>query len=312
VKRTLLVGALSALAIFAAAAAAGRALYRMYPAQVSVFVALTRNTIRSWGAPPGETTTEVNAAFKSAPVPLPTLSTARAEDVIGGDWPSYNRTLTSERFSPLSEINAKTVGKLKLLCTYDTKQYTSFEPGLIMVNGALIGTTLTDIFSINPATCEENWRTREDLPASILSAMRGAAYLDGMLFRGSQDGWVLAYDFKTGKQIWQTAIADTTRGEFVAAAPIAWNGLVFIGDAGGDAKGGKGRMYALNAKTGKIEWEFYLIPKTESDRNPRTSRPLSAQCVDLEQRARLPDQRRRDLDIVHARSRSRRIIRARR
>ena len=57
-----------------------------------------------------------------------------------------------------------------------------------MVHGALIGTTLTDIFSIDPATCAENWRTREDLPPSILTATRGAAYLDGMLFRGSQDG----------------------------------------------------------------------------------------------------------------------------
>ena len=92
-----------------------------------------------------------------------------AANAAGDDWPSYNRTLTSERYSPLAEINAKTVGKLKVLCTYDTKQYTSFEPGLIMVNGALIGTTLTDIFSINPATCDENWRTREDLPPSILT-----------------------------------------------------------------------------------------------------------------------------------------------
>mgnify|MGYP003347657329 CR=1 FL=1 len=40
------------------------------------------------------------------------------------------------------------------------------------------------------------------------------------------------------------------------AAPIAWNGLVFIGNAGGDIKGVKGRMYALDAKTGKIVWEF--------------------------------------------------------
>jgi alcohol dehydrogenase (cytochrome c) len=95
------------------------------------------------------------------------------------------RRLASERYAPLAEINVKTLGKLKILCTYDTKQYTSFESGLIVVNGALIGTTLTDIFSINPATCAENWRTREDLPASILSAMRGAAYFDGKLFRGS-------------------------------------------------------------------------------------------------------------------------------
>ena len=60
------------------------------------------------------------------------------------------------------------------------------------------------------------------------------------------------------------------------AAPIAWQGLVFIGNAGGDFKGGKGRMYALDAKTGKIVWEFYLVPKVEGDpvRGPEGASPL--------------------------------------
>lgn len=276
-RRSLIIAVLAVLAVVAAGTAAGRILYRAYPVQMSLFAALTRNYIRSWGAPPGAATTELNPAYRTEGA-APILSTVATSNAIADDWPSYNKTLTSERYSPLAEINAKTVGALKILCTYDTKQYTSFEPGLIMVNGALIGTTRTDIFSIDPATCAENWRTREDVPPSILSAMRGAAYFDGMLFRGSQDGRVLAYDFKTGKRIWQTTIADGSKGEFVAAAPIAWNGLVFIGDAGGDAKGGKGRMYALDAETGKIVWEFYLVPKTEGDRprGPQAASPLDA------------------------------------
>lgn len=274
--RRLLVVALGAVVIVAAGAAGGRALYRAYPVRVSLSVALARNYLRSWGAPPGATTTERNPAYTEPAAAAPALMTVAAPGAAGDDWPSYNRTLSSDRYAPLSEINAHTVGKLKVLCTYDTRQYTSFESGLIMVNGALIGTTLTDIFSIDPATCAENWRTREDMPPSILTAMRGAAYFDGMLFRGSPDGQVLAYDFKTGKRIWRTTIADVRKGEFVAAAPIAWNGLVFVGDAGGDAKGGKGRMYALDAKSGKIVWEFFLVPKTEGDpaRGPQGASPL--------------------------------------
>jgi len=192
------------------------------------------------------------------------------------DWPGYNRTLTSERFADLSEINTGNVGRLKVLCTYDTKEFVSFESGLIMVDGALIGTTFSDIFSIDPATCAENWRTREDLAPQLLSANRGVAYLDGMLFRGDYEGQVLAYDFKTGNRIWRTAIADRAKGEFVPGAPIAWNGLVFIANGGGDGKGAKGRMYALDAKTGKIVWEFYLVPKTEGDptRGPQGVSPL--------------------------------------
>ena len=60
------------------------------------------------------------------------------------------------------------------------------------------------------------------------------------------------------------------------SAPIAWDGLVFVGNAGGDYKGGKGRMYALDAKTGKIVWEFFLVPRAEGEaaRGPLGASPL--------------------------------------
>ena len=268
-KTRLLIAALVAAALVAAT---GGVLYRAYPVQVSIFVATVHNLLRSWSAPKGTTTTELNPAYKGAATPRSPSRKATGAD---GDWPSYNRTLTSERFAPLAEINRDTVGKLKVLCTYDTKQYSSFESGLIKVNGALIGTTISDIFSIDPATCAENWRTHEEGPPAFLSAMRGAAYFDGMLFRGSQDGRVLAYDFKTGKRIWETTIADVS-GANLSASPIAWNGLVFIANAGGDAKGAKGHMYALDAKTGAIIWEFFLVPKIEGDqiRGPQGASPL--------------------------------------
>ena len=233
------------------------------------------NYARSWSAPSGTITTELAAAAPEA-VGAPSAA-ARPPESAAGDWPSYNKTLTSARYSQLSQINTRNVGKLKVLCTYDTGQYTSFETGPIMVNSALIGTTEHDIFSLDPTNCHENWRTHEDYkPASLLAVNRGAAYMDGLLFRGTEDGRVLAYNFKTGKRVWQTTVADPKLGESTPAAPIAWDGLVFIGNAGGDNKGAKGRMYALDAKTGKIVWEFYLVPKTAGDpiRGPQGATPL--------------------------------------
>jgi alcohol dehydrogenase (cytochrome c) len=244
---------------------------------VSLFAGLTRNYFLSWSAPPGTTTTELNAAYKGpGGVAPPPSAEAPFPNTTAGDWPSYNKTLTSERYSQLSQINTKNAGKLKVLCTYDTNQYSSFESGLIMVNDALIGTTEFDIFSLDPASCVETWRTHEDYPHSILAVNRGAAYMDGLLFRGTQDGRVLAYDFETGKRVWETTIADPKKGESVPAAPIAWNGLVFIGNAGGDERGVKGRVYALDSKTGTIVWELYLAPKSEGDltRGPQGPTPL--------------------------------------
>ena len=248
------------------------------------YTIFARSYIHSWTAPAGTITTELNPAYEGPGIPAPALvsEAALANAAVDDQWPSYNRTLTSERFSPLDEINPKTIEKLQIICTYDTKQFSNFESGLIMVNGALVGTTEFDIFSIDPVTCAENWRTHENIPPSYYVTNRGPSYLDGLLFRGFENGRVRAYDFKTGKPIWETAIADPNLGESVPAAPIAWDGLVFVGNASGDAKGGKGRVYGLDAKTGTIVWEFYLVPKVEGDpvRGPQGASPLDKSTWD--------------------------------
>ncbi len=240
-----------------------------------LFAARKMNDLKAFYAPAGTLTTEVNPDAKDAVIP-PTAATAPVATTAAADWPSYNQTLTSERFSQLKQIDTTNVGQLKVVCTYDTKIITSFESGLIMVNGALIGTTEHDTFSLDPSNCHENWRVHEDSPPALLSANRGAAYMDGRLFRGTTDGRVLAYDFATGKKLWTTTISSAAKMESVPAAPIAWNGLVFIGNAGGDYKGGRGHMFALDAATGKIVWEFYLVPKIASDppRGPEGPSPL--------------------------------------
>ena len=263
-------------ALIVIGAVSGLALNSAYPVQMATLAGLTRNYIIS-STPAGTTTTELNAAYKGAEAGVASpAAEAPSASATAGDWPSYNRTVTSDRYSQLSEINTKNVSQLKVLCTYDVGEYSAFESGLLMVENALIGTTVHDIFSLNPATCALNWRTHEVYTPTLLPANRGAAYLDGMLFRGTQDGRVLAYDLKTGKRLWETAISDPKLGEAVTSAPIAWDGRVFVGNAGGDFKGGKGRMYALDAKTGKIIWEFFLTPKAEGEatRGPQGKSPL--------------------------------------
>ena len=249
--------------------------------QAVPIAAMAINYVRYWSPPAGTLATEVAQTGATAQPAAGTTVAAplAAPDGTEGDWPSYNRTLTSNRFSPLRQINRTNADGLKVLCTYDTGQYTGFTSRLLEVNGALIFVTEYDTFSIDPSTCHENWRAHEDYaPATPQGVNRGAAYLDGMVFRGTQDGRVLAYDFKTGKRLWSTTIADPREGESAPAAPIAWGGLVFIGNAGGDLKGVKGRMYALDARTGKVVWEFYLVPKAEADpiRGPLGASPLNA------------------------------------
>jgi alcohol dehydrogenase (cytochrome c) len=196
---------------------------------------------------------------------------------VSTDWPSYNRTLTSDRYATLEKIDNKNAGQLKVLCSFDTGEKAAFQTGLVQVDGALFAATEHDIFSIDPNNCKQNWRTHEDFASGELKVNRGVAWLDHRVFRGTADGRVLAYDAKNGKRLWATSIADPAKGESVVAAPIAWDGLVFIGNAGGDNKGVKGRMYALDAKDGHVVWEFYLVPKGPGDvaRGPAGADPGS-------------------------------------
>jgi PQQ-dependent dehydrogenase (methanol/ethanol family) len=212
-------------------------------------------------------------ALATSGAPLP------AATAVKSDWPSYNRTLASNRFAPDAEINRNNLSRLHVICTYDTKEMNAFQSGLVEVGDRLYLTTEHDTIALDPNDCKVKWRVHEDVPNSPLGAARGVAYLDGRVFRGGSDGRVRAYDAATGKRLWATQIASPQAGETIPAAPIAWNGLVFIGQAGGDNRGVKGRMYALDAATGKIVWEFYLVPKAPGDKTWGPEAPAAPAAV---------------------------------
>jgi alcohol dehydrogenase (cytochrome c) len=259
------------ISILLAALIGAASLGYLFRSQAMQYGGMLFNYARSWHAPAGTLTVEVARSGAVLPPPFAPALVAATDE-----WPSYNRTLTSERFSPLHQIEPGNVAALHVLCTYDTQQLSAFQAGPLVVSGALVGTTETDIFSIDAASCKERWRTRDHFRQNAVN--RGAAYLDGLLYRGTGDGRVVAYDFNTGARVWDSTIADSSAGETVPAAPIAWNGMVFVGNAGGDRKGVKGRMYALDAKTGTILWEFYLVPRGPGDvaRGPPAPSPLDA------------------------------------
>ena len=67
---------------------------------------------------------------------------------------------------------------------------------------------------------------------------------DGVIFFGSDDGYVYAVDAGSGRQIWKRG----TNGP-VSATPAVANGTVYIGSY-------DGKFYALDAHTGVLKWKF--------------------------------------------------------
>lgn len=178
------------------------------------------------------------------------------------NWPRFNRTLDSQRFSPLGEINKTNVSQLKTKCIFDLGQKLNFQNGPIVINEVMYITTENDTYAINAATCDQVWKYHRNFTTAkdSLHVNRGAAFANGRIFRGSNDGFLIALDAKTGKLVWETKIAEPTAGESIPAVPVVWNNLVYIGQAGGDNVGVKGRMMAFRESDGQRVWSFELVP----------------------------------------------------
>ena len=91
------------------------------------------NYVRYWSAPAGTLETEVARTGTAQPAPPPSASPQVAPDGTAETGQATIKTLTSNRFSQLSQINRTNAANLKVLCTYDTGQYTGFNSGLLEV-----------------------------------------------------------------------------------------------------------------------------------------------------------------------------------
>ena len=190
----------------------------------------------------------------------PQTTATAAPASANGDWITYNGALGGDRYSSLDEITAANVGKLRQVCVFDAPDVVSFQTGIVAVGGTLFFTAFDNTYAIDGATCKPQWKYNRPEPATLLMVNRGLGYQEGKLFRGTSDGHVLGLDARDGKLLWDVALADPKKGESVPMAPIAWQGLVFAGNAGGDNFGVSGRIYALEAASGKTVWQFDTIP----------------------------------------------------
>jgi alcohol dehydrogenase (cytochrome c) len=88
---------------------------------------------------------------------------------------------------------------------------------------------------------------------------RGLAILGDTLFMGTIDAHLIALDAKSGKPIWNVAVAKAGAGYALTHAPLIVKDKVIVGTAGGEY-GIRGFIAAYDAKTGKEAWRFYTIP----------------------------------------------------
>lgn len=218
-----------------------------------------------------------SGAAASAPTPAPgTLprvmgsvkpASTRAPDQeeltgpIGDNWMTYNGNYAGQRYSTLKQITTGNAAQLGVKCVYQLGEVGSFQTGPVVYQGRMYVTTPRNTYALRADTCTALWQhSYAPKGAEPQPANRGVALYQGRLFRGTTDGHLIALDAATGTLLWDTWVADSAKGYFLSAAPIAANGLVFVGEAGADW-GANGHIRAFDAQTGQQVWSFNVIPQ---------------------------------------------------
>src|SRR5712692_1191443 len=187
----------------------------------------------------------------------------------GNNWITYGGALNNQRYSTLDQLNTSNVKDIRgawlaRLGSGRGSKYI-FEADPLVIDGVMyIPTGNDDIFALDGKTGRKLWEYNSDIPQvnDLICCgwdNRGVAAGQGMIFTGQLDGSFAALDQKTGKIAWRTQLEDYHDGFSITGATRYYDGMVFTGMSGSE-NGVRGRLYALDAKTGKELWRFYTVP----------------------------------------------------
>jgi len=186
---------------------------------------------------------------------------ARLRNRAPGDWLNWRRTDNAGGFSPLNQINRQNVHQLQLTwawamddtgaqgatpLVYDGIMYLPNPRGVIQALDAATGDLIWEYRPAAPArepapraagAGEQSVIPRlSQAPAAGAGDGRGIqkniAIYDDKIFATTNEAHIVAVDAKTGKLVWDTAVADPKLGYEYTAGPIVVRGKVIAGISG--------------------------------------------------------------------------------
>jgi outer membrane protein assembly factor BamB len=113
--------------------------------------------------------------------------------------------------------------------------------------------TKSSVFALDAATGRLRWARLYTAPND---GPNGVAVGFGRVFAAT-DTTAFALNARTGRRIWSRRLADRDE-QFVDVAPVVASGRVYLSTVG-FPPGGRGALYALDARSGRIVWRFDTI-----------------------------------------------------
>ncbi len=218
-----------------------------------------------------------------------------------GQWANYGNDPGGLRFSPLDQINAGNIAKLKLAWTFRTGELetyqgtevaskAAFEATPIMIDGTLYFSTPTNrVFALDGSTGKKLWDfdpgvdlqgdyseiTSRGVSKWIDNSLSSAAAGAVRIIVATIDGRLIALDAATGELVpsfGEQGIVDLKQGIGniqVTSPPAVINDLIICGSTMGDNERlayPPGVVRAFDARTGSLAWSWDPFPRGGTDK----------------------------------------------
>jgi alcohol dehydrogenase (cytochrome c) len=191
------------------------------------------------------------------------VTDARLRNPEPENWLMFRGSYDGQGYSPLAQITAANVGRLKPVWTLSTGVTEGHQSPPIVNDGIMyITTPLNIVYAVNAATGDVLWQYRRQLPPDlslIHPTNRGVALYGDKVYMATSDATVVALDARTGALAWEKAVENYRSGYYMTMAPLPANGKIMVGVSGGE-RGIRGFVTALDAETGAEVWKTYTIP----------------------------------------------------
>jgi alcohol dehydrogenase (cytochrome c) len=201
-----------------------------------------------------------------------TVDTISQADLVAGlsngeRWVTFSGDYTGQRHSPLTQITPANVAQLAEQWTFDSAlpvRGRGTEATPLYFGGRLYVTGLAGhAWALDARTGKPSWTYRREYPSGMVNCCgainRGFAVLGDTLYMGTIDARLIAVSVKDGAVIWESPVADGSKGYSVTMAPLVVKDKVIVGVSGSEFPT-RGFIDAYDARTGERAWRFYTVP----------------------------------------------------
>jgi lanthanide-dependent methanol dehydrogenase len=205
--------------------------------------------------------------------------------VANGQWAMPAGDYGNLRYSPLSRINTSNVHSLHVVANMSDGIPHGHEGGPLVVGSTMYMVTPYPnnlyAFDLSKPDFPMKWEYQphpdiESVGVACCDVVnRGASYADGKIIYNLLDAHTVAVDAQTGKELWRTQVGDIHYGETTTMAPIVVKNMVLVGNSGGEL-GVRGKLTALDVKTGKVLWTAWSTGSDEDVRIGPDFKPFYA------------------------------------